>query len=244
MSNTRIDNNNSELLSILDTVNALPEAGEGLDTSDATATASDILNGKTAYVDGEKITGNIAFQAAKTITPSTVNQIAISAGYYASGSVTVKGDSNLVAGNIKSVTSIFGIIGTYEGGGGSDDSEANDIIDGMITRTITEVSNNRVTSIGNNAFDRCSSLTSVNFPECTSIGKSAFYYCRALTNLTLGASSVATLNNVNAFVSTPISASTHTGVFGSIYVPASLVSAYKSATNWATYSSRITAIVK
>lgn len=152
MSNTRIDNNNSELLSILDTVNALPEAGEGLDTSDATATASDILNGKTAYVDGEKITGNIAFQAAKTITPSTVNQIAISAGYYASGSVTVKGDSNLVAGNIKSGTSIFGIIGTYEGGGGSDDSEANDIIDGMITRTITEVSNNRVTSIGNYAF--------------------------------------------------------------------------------------------
>jgi hypothetical protein len=39
-----------------------------------------------------------------------------------------------------------------------------------------------------------------------------------------------------------MSDSTLTGAFGSIYVPASLVSAYKSATNWVTYADRITAI--
>jgi hypothetical protein len=39
-----------------------------------------------------------------------------------------------------------------------------------------------------------------------------------------------------------MSDSTLTGSFGSIYVPFSLVGAYKTATNWATYADRITFI--
>jgi hypothetical protein len=91
-------------------------------------------------------------------------------------------------------------------------------------------------------FRGCSSLTNIELPACTYIGYGTFIECINLTKLTLGMPRVARLSNTNAFTSTPMSISTLTGTWGSIYVPASLVDSYKSATNWATYADRITAI--
>lgn len=49
--------------------------GGGIDTSDATAEASEILNGETAYVNGEKITGTFTIDSELTAQDDLISQI-------------------------------------------------------------------------------------------------------------------------------------------------------------------------
>lgn len=53
-------------------------------------------------------------KAAQTYTPTTYNQT-ISSGQWLTGTQTIKGDSNLVASNIKNGISIFGVSGSLAG---------------------------------------------------------------------------------------------------------------------------------
>lgn len=62
------------------------------------------------------LTASANVKGATTYTPTTADQT-ISSGTYLTGAQTISGDANLVAGNIKSGTTIFGVTGTYGGGG-------------------------------------------------------------------------------------------------------------------------------
>ncbi len=149
-----IKNNTTSLQELLEIANNLPDAGDEQETPVISVNSA---NGLITAIAGDKsATYQLAFQPAKTITPSTASQIAVSSGYYTGGSitvasvptqsksvtpkattqnvtpdsgkflskVTVNGDSNLVASNIKSGVSIFGVAGTASTGTDTSDATA------------------------------------------------------------------------------------------------------------------------
>ena len=89
-------------------------------------------------------------------------------------------------------------------------------------------------SIGMYAIYFCNRLSQLSLPVCSSISAYAFGFCTILSIITIGYSSVCSLGGSNAFNYTKIASGT-----GSIYVPASLVDAYKSAPNWSYFSTQI-----
>lgn len=89
------------------------------DTSDADATAAEILLNKTAYVNGNKLTGSMPNRGAVTLTIDDINdELAIQNGYH-DGSGVAKLDATqkakIIAENIKKGITILGITGSYEG---------------------------------------------------------------------------------------------------------------------------------
>lgn len=89
------------------------------DTRDADAIASEILDGKTAYVNGQKVEGSMPNRNGETLTISTKSQeVAIKNGYH-DGSGKAKIDDieqgKIIPGNIKSGIEILGVVGDYGG---------------------------------------------------------------------------------------------------------------------------------
>ena len=93
---------------------------------------------------------------------------------------------------------------------------------------------NTVTNIMGMALCDCTSLTTITIPAgVTTIGMQAFDGCTSLTSITCLPTTPPTLNNTNQFNATNNCP---------IYVPAESVAAYKAASGWSTYASRIQAI--
>ena len=82
------------------------------------------------------------------------------------------------------------------------------------------------------AFYGANYMNGIDLPVCSYIGDYAFYWCAySLSYIKLGYSGVCTLAGGNALQQTT--------ALRSIYVPASLVDAYKSAPNWSAKASMI-----
>lgn len=89
------------------------------DTTDATATGAEILSGKTAYVNGVKITGEMKNNGAVSgVISKKAEAYSIPIGYHdGAGKVAISTteQAKIIATNIRAGVSILGVTGTMSG---------------------------------------------------------------------------------------------------------------------------------
>ena len=140
---------------------------EFVDTSDADATSSDIITGKTAYVDGKKVIGEAT------------------AGIDTSDATAVAADIRLGKTAYAKDAKLTGTIEDYDGSttpASEYENKLAKLVDGSIT-SITVEDLKGVTKIADYAFYNRSKLVALELPETvTEVGNYACYSCTAIKN--------------------------------------------------------------
>ena len=94
----------------------IPGGGGGADLDVITATAPDVRKNKVIVdKDGEPLAGAMNEQAGGTFTPGTSDRVLVPANTFVTAAIIMKGDPNLMAGNIKKNVPIFGVMGSHSG---------------------------------------------------------------------------------------------------------------------------------
>ena len=220
----------------------------GTDTSDATASASDILIGKTAYTASGKVEGTIetydysnseGVVIDSDITALLSNTILES---YTNNNIKVIASYKFRDGQLKKFNSTSCI--TLEG-----QSFYNSIIEECNTPNLQSVGSstfqnciylkkvyfpNNKSAISSTAFAGCVSMTYAHIGNAPMINNYAFQNCSALKTIIITSTSVPSLSTKDVFTGTPIVNGT-----GYIYVLDELVESYKSSTNWSVVANQI-----
>lgn len=107
-------NTTKEIQAVEQATPSISVSAGGLITATSEQTAGFVAEGT------KSATQQLPVQGAQTITPGPTQQT-INGGVYLTGAQTIQGDANLVPDNIKENVSIFGVTGTYGGGGSTGD---------------------------------------------------------------------------------------------------------------------------
>lgn len=219
-----------------------------VDTSDATATASDILSGKSAYIDGILVNGTGSIPQPADILdqtwPSGVYQSNRTSFDYNGGTNVFYGRSGITEINMPELlefgSSAFSNIPNVEKiYVPKANSVANTSYSFSTCPKLKAIAlPGLINSLPMRAFNECIALEAVDISvNISGANGYQFYHCSSLTTLIIRKSdSIATLGSTNAFSGTPFAYSSTTPC--TIYVPSDLISTYESATNWSTVIGR------